>query len=69
MQLNGLVGLVVKVSASRAEDPGFKSQLRQDFSRWSHASDLKMFTPMATLSGAWRYTANAGTGPPGVSIL
>ena len=26
-----LVGLVVKVLASRAEDPGFKSSLRQDF--------------------------------------
>ena len=28
-----LVGLVVKASASRAEDPGFESCLRQDFSR------------------------------------
>ena len=27
-----LVGLVVKVSASRAEDPGFESRLRRDFS-------------------------------------
>ena len=26
-----LVGLVVKVSASRAEDPRFESRLRQDF--------------------------------------
>ena len=26
-----LVGLVVKVSASRAEDPGFESRLRRDF--------------------------------------
>ena len=26
-----LVGLVVKASASRAEDPGFKSRLRRDF--------------------------------------
>ena len=26
-----LVGLVVKASASRAEDPGFESRLRQDF--------------------------------------
>ena len=26
-----LVGLVVKASASRAEGPGFKSSLRQDF--------------------------------------
>ena len=27
-----LIGLVVKVSASRAEDPGFKSRLQWDFS-------------------------------------
>ena len=27
-----LVGLVVKASASRAEDPGFESRLRGDFS-------------------------------------
>ena len=30
-QLDRLVGLVVKASASRAEDPGFESRLRQDF--------------------------------------
>ena len=30
--LPGLVGLVVKASASRAEDPGFDSRLRRDFS-------------------------------------
>ena len=29
--INRLVGLVVKASASRAEDPGFESRLRQDF--------------------------------------
>ena len=28
----GLVGIVVKASASRAEDPGFESRLRRDFS-------------------------------------
>ena len=28
-----LVGLVVKASASRAEDPGFESRLRRDFFR------------------------------------
>ena len=27
-----LVGLVVKASASRAEDPGFESRLQRDFS-------------------------------------
>ena len=37
-----LVGLVVKASASRAEDPGFESRLRRDFSRSSHTSDLKL---------------------------
>ena len=30
---NHLVGLVVKASASRAEDPGFESRLRRDFFR------------------------------------
>ena len=30
--LNRLVGLVVKTSASRAEDPGVESRLRRDFS-------------------------------------
>ena len=29
---NLLVGLVVKASASRTEDPGFESRLRRDFS-------------------------------------
>ena len=31
--LHRLVGLVVKASASRAEDPGFESRLRRDFIR------------------------------------
>ena len=30
--INRLVGLVVKASTSRAEDPGFESLLRRDFS-------------------------------------
>ena len=30
--VNRLVGLVVKASASRAEDPGFESRFRRDFS-------------------------------------
>ena len=66
---NRLVGLVVKASASRAEDPGFKFSLRRDFSGSSHTSDLKIGTPVATLPGAWRYRVSAGTGWPGVSIL
>ena len=40
-----LIGLVVKASASRAEDPGFESCWRRDFSRSSHTSDLNIGTP------------------------
>ena len=65
-----LAGLVVKASASGAEDPGFKSRLRRDFfSGLSHTSDLKIGTPVATLPDAWRYSVSAGTGRPGVSLL
>ena len=60
---------MVKVSASRAEDPGFESRLHRDFSGSSHTSDLKIGTPVATLPGAWRYRVSAGTGQPSVSIL
>ena len=56
-------------SASRTEDNGFESHLRQDFSRSSHTSELKIGTPVATLPGAWHYKVSAGTGRPGVSIL
>ena len=64
-----LVGLVVKASASRAEDPGFESRLRQNFPGLSHTRDLKIGTPVATLPGAWHCRVSAGTGWPGVSIL
>ena len=64
-----LVGLVVKASASRAEDPGFESRLRRDFSGSGHTSDLKIGTPVATLPSAWRFRVSAGTGRPGVSVL
>ena len=64
-----LDGLVVKASASRAEDPGFQSRLRRDFPGSSHTSDSIIGTPVATLPGAWRYRVSAGTGLPGVSIL
>ena len=64
-----LGGLVVKASTSGAEDPGFESRLRRDFSGSSHTSDLKIGTPVATLPGAWRSRVSAGTGGPGVSIL
>ena len=40
-----------------------------DFSRWSHTSDLKTGTPMATLASAWHSRVNAGTGWSSVSIL
>ena len=39
-----LVGLVVKASASRAEDPGFESRFRRDFSASSQTSDVKIGT-------------------------
>ena len=64
-----LAGLVVKASASEAEDPEYESRLRRDFSGSSHTSDLKIGTPVATLPGNWHYRVNAGTGRPGVSIL
>ena len=67
--LDRLAGLVVKASASGAEDPGFESRLRRDFSGSSHTSDLKTGTPVAYLPGAWHYRVSAGTGWPGVSIL
>ena len=61
---------MVKVSASRVEDPGFESRLRRDFSGSSHTSDLKIDTPVATLPSApGVIRVNAGTGRPGVSIL
>ena len=59
----------VKASASGAEDPGFESRLRRDFSGSSHTGDLKIGTPAATLPGAWHSRVSAGTGKPGVSIL
>ena len=52
-----LVGLVVKASASRAEDPEFESRLRRDFSGSSHTSDLNIGTPTAT----WQATGVIGS--------
>ena len=60
---------MVKASASGAEDPGFESCLRRDFSGSSHTNDLKIGTQVAILPGAWRYRVSTGTGRPGVSIL
>ena len=42
LELHRLDGLVVKASASGAEDPRFEFRLRRDFSGSSHASDLNM---------------------------
>ena len=62
-------GLVVKASASGAEDLVFKSCLRWDFSGLSHTSDLKIASPVATLPGARDCRVSTGTGQPSVSIL
>ena len=61
--------LVVKASASEAEDPGFDSRLRRDFPGSSHTSDLRTGTPVATQPGARHYRVSSGTGRLGVSIL
>ena len=49
--------------------PGSNPACAGIFSWSSHASDLNIDTPVATLPGAWRYRVSAGTGRPGVSIL
>ena len=67
--LDHLAGLVVKASTSGAEDPGFESRLRRDYSGSRHTSDLKIGTSVATLPGAWHYRVRAGTGRPCVRIL
>ena len=59
--MNRLVGLVVKVSTSRAAD--------LDVILVFAVSDLKIGTPVVILPGAWRYMVSAETGWPGVSIL
>ena len=58
-----LVGLVVKASASRAEDPRFESRLRRDFSGSSHTSDLNCGTPVATVP---RLSYRVSAGPVSV---
>ena len=68
-QLHRLVGLVVKASTSRAEDPGFESRLRGNFSGSSHTNDIKFGTPVATLPGARCYRVSAGIGWSCVSAL
>ena len=64
-----LVGLVVKVSASRSAYLGLIPAFAVDIkSRSSHASDFKIGTPVGTLPGAWRDRVSAGTGWACVSI-
>ena len=59
--LHRLVGLVVKASASRAEDPGLDSRsCRGDIFGSSHTSDFKIGTPVATLPGAWNCRVSTG---------
>ena len=60
---------MVKASASKAEDPGFKSCLRRNYSGSKHTSDLETGTPVTTQPGAWHYRVSTGTGRPSVSIL
>ena len=67
--IHSFVVLVVKASASKAEDPGFESRFRRDFSWSSHTSDLRIDTPVATPPGARSKRASTGTGRSGVSIL
>ena len=65
-----LVGLVVKATASREAHPEFDFRLRLgDFSGSSHASDLNIGSPVATLPGAWSFWVRFWTGWPGVSVL
>ena len=55
---------MVKASASRAEDPGFESRCRRDFSGSNHTSDLNIGTQVATQPGACRSRVSAGAGRP-----
>ena len=56
-----LVGLVVKASASRAEDSGFESLLRRNFSEsshtsisvWQHVKLSEPFRPWDTFACCW----------------
>ena len=62
-EVDRIIGLVVKVSASKAEDPWFDSCLHcGDFSGSSHTCDLKIGTPVATLPEAWSWDWSAGCG-------
>ena len=49
--------------------PGSNPACAGIFPGSSHTSELKIGTPVATLTGAWRYRVSAGTDWPSVSIL
>ena len=67
--LDRLVGLVVRHPPRERNIPGSNPARAGIFPGSSHASDLKIGIPVATLPGAWRYRVSARTGWPGVSIL
>ena len=50
-----LVGLVVRRPPRERKTPGLNPVCPGIFSGWSHTSDSKIDTPVATLPGAWRY--------------
>ena len=64
-----LVGLVVKVSASKAEDPGFKSCLCQDLSGVESYQSHKNWHSSDYPASVWHYRVSTGTVWSGVSIL
>ena len=64
-----LVGQVVRRPPRERKVPGSNPACAGIFSGSSHTSDLKIGTPVATLTGAWRYRVSTGTGRTGVSIL
>ena len=70
MKTYRLIGLVVKVSASRAEDLGCKPHLCHGiFLGRVIPVALKIGTSVAIMPGMWHYRVSAGTGWPSVSIL
>ena len=64
-----LVGLVVRRPPPERKIQGSNPACAGIFSEPNHTSDLKIGTPVATLTGAWRYRVSVGTGRPGVSVL
>ena len=64
-----LVGLVVRRPPRERKISGSNPACAGICSGSSHTSDFKIGTPLATLSGAWRYRVSTGTGRRGVSIL